>query len=183
MYPCWVIVPKVSTVSYYVHLLIYCPPPTQMHHTKKALTNLAIARALDMNAIADWPRNAIDMTPYMVHAHFRPFLRLPNTIPYSHLTNSSQTSLYLPSLTRPCRTSSMAVTGHPVAALENVLIPRPTYFPRVPPLTYHWPQRQVRQTLRFPLLPRTPTRSILGIVDRSTGPHKSEDNFSASCGV
>ena len=31
--------------------------------------------ALDMNAIADWLRNTIGMTPYMVHAHFRPFLR------------------------------------------------------------------------------------------------------------
>ena len=28
-----------------------------------------------MNAIADWPRNTVGTTPYMVHAHFRPFLR------------------------------------------------------------------------------------------------------------
>ena len=30
---------------------------------------------VDMSSIADWLRNTIGMTPYMVHAHFRPFLR------------------------------------------------------------------------------------------------------------
>jgi hypothetical protein len=31
-------------------------------------------RALDMDSIVDWLRNAIGMTPFMVHSHFRPFL-------------------------------------------------------------------------------------------------------------
>jgi hypothetical protein len=31
--------------------------------------------ALDMDSIVGWLRNTIGMSPYMVHAHFRPFLR------------------------------------------------------------------------------------------------------------
>jgi hypothetical protein len=28
-----------------------------------------------MDSVANWPRDSIGMTSYMVHAHFRPFLR------------------------------------------------------------------------------------------------------------
>ena len=39
----------------------------------------------DMNSSVEWPRNTIGMTPYMVHAHFRPFLRgVFETTPSEH---------------------------------------------------------------------------------------------------
>ena len=50
--------------------------PTELANGKYKLPLLAhYDGALDMNAIVEWLRTTIGMTPYMVHAHFRPFLR------------------------------------------------------------------------------------------------------------
>ena len=50
--------------------------PADLTNGKYQLPRLAhYDRALNMESVVDWLRNTIGMTPYMVHAHFRPFLR------------------------------------------------------------------------------------------------------------
>ena len=50
--------------------------PTELANGKYKLSLLAhYDRALDMNAVVEWLRTTTSMIPYMVHAHFRLFLR------------------------------------------------------------------------------------------------------------
>jgi len=50
--------------------------PAELAQGKYELPRLAhYDGPLDMNAIVEWLRDSIGMTPFMVHTHFRPFLR------------------------------------------------------------------------------------------------------------
>jgi len=50
--------------------------PAELANGKYELPRLAhYDGPLDTHAIVEWLRDTIGMTPYMVHAHFRPFLR------------------------------------------------------------------------------------------------------------
>src|SRR5258706_12170401 len=84
--------------------------PAELAQGKYELPCLAhYDRPLDMNAIVEWLHDSIGMTPFMVHTHFRPFLRRTfESSPDEHHLEFSNTRLVANEAAAPPPNDSLA---------------------------------------------------------------------------